>query len=457
MAERSPNRSPWVARGYLAAAAASVFWCAPGVALAGAGDHIRAGEAEIVPSIFLGMEWQSNPYFNERVNFVPDEQQQDYGGLALLTWPQVVVSLDGPDLALDLSAAWQPRIYLTQERQNLTRFGEGDFGLDVDILPRSMIGFNISEDFRVSTRAMDAGYSSDAFARRLTSTTRGVVSIRPGAALDIDVGGHFSWDDFDVPPQANLEENVNYNSRLSGGPDLHAQWAFFPKTAFVVKGGANFFSWSNNFVNAEGGNITTDYYGDRIAIPNGWGWRAQGGLIGRFTERIVVNALVGYGQLKYNEDSVTEDAGGHPEAANPTAVGFDQDLGGIEGLILTAEASATPMLGHDITAGYRKDFEDSWFTNYVHYHYVFGRYEATLGSRLGATVEAGYRREQYRGEVSRDDDFIRTGAGMSYTAADWLNVDVGARWNRRVSADEVAQPEIEYDNILFSIGITGVY
>ncbi len=429
----------------------------PGQALAGAGDHIRVGEAEIVPSIFLGMEWQSNPYYNELVDFVPDDQQQDYGGLALLTWPTVDVTLDGPDLALELSAGWRPRVYLTQERQNLTRFGEGDFGVDLDILPRSMIGFNLTEKFKVSTRAMDAGYASDAFARRLTSTTTGLISIRPGAALDIDVGGHFSWDDYDVPPESNLEQNANYNSRISGGPNLSAQWAFFPKTAFVIKGGANFFSWTNNFVNAEGGNFSTDYYGDRIGIPDGWGWRAQGGLIGRFTERIVLNVLAGYGQIKYNEDSVVEAAGGHAEAANPAAAGFDQDLGGIDGLLLTAEVSATPLLGHNITGGYRKDFEDSWFTNYVHYHYVFGRYEAQLGSRLGTTLEAGYRREQYRGEVSRDDDFLRAGGGFSYNAADWLDVDLGVRWNRRVSADADAKAEIEYDNILFALGITGVY
>lgn len=435
----------------------AMFALAPETAAAGAGDHIRVGEAEVIPSLFLGMEWQSNPYFDERVAFIPDENQQDYGALALVTWPEVLVKLDGPDLALDLSAAWKPRIYLTESRRNLTRFGEGDFGLNVDILPRSMIGFKLGEDFKVSTRAMDAAYASDAFARRLTSTTTGKISIRPGSALDIDIGGHFSWDDYDVPPQANLDQNANYNSRISGGPNLNVQWAFFPKTAFVLNGGANFFNWSNNFVNAEGGNFSTDYYGDRLAVPDGWGWRAQGGLIGRFTERIVVNGLVGYGQIKYDEQSVIDAAGGHVEAANPTAVGFDQDLGGIEGLLLTAEVSATPLLGHTVTAGYRKDFEDSWFTNYVHYHYVFGRYQAVLGSRLGANIEAGYRREQFRGEVSRDDDFIRAGLGLSYNASEWLDVDIGTNWVRRVSADADAKAEIEYDNLLFSIGITGVY
>jgi hypothetical protein len=430
---------------------------APNPAQAAAGDHIRLGEAEVIPTLFLGMEWQSNPYYAEEVELIPTDGEDEYGALALVTWPEVTVKLDGPDLALDLSAAWKPRIYLTESRRNLTRLGEGAFALNLDILPRSTIGFKLGEDFRVSTRAMDAEYATEAFARRLTSITSAMVSVRPGAALSIDLGGHFGFDDYDVPPQANVEQNANYNSKISGGPSLDVQWAFFPKTAIVVQGGANFFNWANNFVNAEGGNFSTDYYGDRLAIPDGWGWRAQAGLIGRFTERIVVNALVGYGQLKYNEDSVTEAAGGHPEAANPAAVGFDQDLGGIEGLLLTAEVSATPLLGHKLTAGYRKSFEDSWFTNYVHYHYVFGRYEAVLGSRLGATIEAGYRREQYRGEVDRNDDFVRAGADLSYNASEWLDVDIGTQWVRRASADANAQAEIEYDNLVFSIGITGVY
>ena len=210
-------------------------------------------------------------------------------------------------------------------------------------------------------------------------------------------------------------------------------------------------------VNAEGGNFATDDIGDRLAIPNGWGWRATGGLIGRFTERLVLNVLGGYGQIRYNEQSVIDESGGHPEASNPTGTGFDQDVKGIEGMLLTVELSSTPLLGHTVTGGYRKDFEDSWFTNYVHYHYVFARYQAVLGSRLGASLEAGYRREQFRGEVTRDDDFVRGSLGITYNAAEWLDVDLGTLWVRRVSADATPNAEIEYDNVMFSIGVKGIY
>ena len=202
---------------------------------------------------------------------------------------------------------------------------------------------------------------------------------------------------------------------------------------------------------------STDDIGDRLAIPNGWGWRATGGLIGRFTERLVLNVLGGYGQIRYNEQSVIDESGGHPEASNPTGTGFDQDVKGIEGMLLTVELSSTPLLGHTVTGGYRKDFEDSWFTNYVHYHYVFARYQAVLGSRLGASLEAGYRREQFRGEVTRDDDFVRGSLGITYNAAEWLDVDLGTLWVRRVSADATPNAEIEYDNVMFSIGVKGIY
>ncbi len=445
MVDRCQNRRPVIAGGLLGLA---TLWLAGApVAHAGAGDHIRVGEAEIVPSLTVGMRWQSNPYYDEDVDFLPTVEQDLYGLLALNPAAAVVVSLDGPDVALSVDAAWTPFIALDPGTQNLTRVADGQFGASFDILPRSRVGFNLLEDFDVSTRSANMEEATDAFNRHLGSTTTGLLSIRPGAALDIDLGGRFSFDDYDVPPQGNAAQNANYNSRIAGGPTLNVQWAFFPKTAIVVKGGANFFNWSENLVDATGGDIRTDSIGNELAVPDGWGWRAQAGLIGRFTERIVLNALVGYGQLKYNEDSVT--GGG-----DPTATGFDQDTSGIEGLLLTAEVSATPLLGHNLTGGYRKDFEDSWFTNYVHYHYVFGRYSAELGRGLGTQLEAGYRREQYRGEISRDDDVVRARAGLQYNAADWLDIGLNVTWARRAS---VGNSEIEYDNVIFDVGITGTY
>ncbi len=425
------------------AALGLVLAAAPDTALAAAGDHIRVGEAEVVPSMFLGLEWQSNPYWNQYVGFVDDDD--GYGGLALAPWPEVNVNLDGPDLGLDFSLKWMPRIYLASDRRNLTRLDEGKFSLDLDLLPRGMVGFNLVEDFQLAHHALDFSQGPTSDLRKLTTSTIPMVSIRPGAALDIDIGGHITWDDYNFPEEAG-EVDGNYNSRLAGGPVLNAQWAFFPKTAFTVMAAADFFNWRNNTVDARGGNFSTDVIGDVLYLPDGWTWRATGGLVGRFTERIVVNVLAGYGQMKYNEDSVS--------GGNVAAFGYDADLLGIDGLLLTAEVVATPLLGHTITAGYRKDFEDAYFTNFVRYHYFFGRYEAVLGSRLGTKLEAGFRREHYEGQITRDDSVIRTAFGLTYEASDWLNVDVDAKWMRRATADA---PETEYDNMVLAVGITGVY
>lgn len=54
-----------------------------------------------------------------------------------------------------------------------------------------------------------------------------------------------------------------------------------------------------------------------------------------------------------------------------------------DGILVNLQVSYAPLRGQTLTAGYRKDFQDAVFTNYVAYNFVFFRYEGTFQNRLG--------------------------------------------------------------------------
>jgi hypothetical protein len=108
-----------------------------------------------------------------------------------------------------------------------------------------------------------------------------------------------------------------------------------------------------------------------------------------------------------------------------------------------------------ISLGYDKDFLDSYFTNYVAYHYGFVRYESILGAKLSALAEAGYRLEAFHGEVTRTDQVLRVSGELEFALGQWLGITAGSRWDRRVSVDGISS--VEYDDVNIYAGLVANY
>jgi hypothetical protein len=109
-----------------------------------------------------------------------------------------------------------------------------------------------------------------------------------------------------------------------------------------------------------------------------------------------------------------------------------------------------------LTLGYRKAFQDVYFSNFVDFHNVFLRYEGLFADKVGTKASVGYRYEQYVGEVSRDDHLINLGLDMSYRATKFLDVGGGVKWQQRGSADG-DHSDVEYDDLTISLGLTATY
>ena len=424
---------------------------ASGTALAQPGDHVRLGEAELVPKLILGSHYRTNAYLME-TNEEP--------GVALMLVPSAELELDGQDIKLDLGAGYHLRKYLSSELSNLDRFRDGKFDLDLGLLPKSIIGFDLHESFISSSRESEAWYDeSNALITHLRNDLSGALAFHPGGALEADAGGHFTFDDYNVPAGANVENDANYNSRLAYGPSGHFKWRFFPRTAVLLNASMEWFKWNNNLVNIQSGaDQTTTEYGSYLGIPDGTLLSVSGGLRGRFTERIAIGLVLGYNKATYDEATVIEDGSNEPNAANDldaAGSGFDADSAGLDNLAASANIEYSLSETHRVVLGYDRALADSYFTNYVVHNYLFLRYHVLLGSRFGLGAEGGLSLEGFRGEVARSDQVVRARLNTTYAANEWMAVGAGVWWDRRASAEGIAA--IEYDDVQVNLNLTFTY
>ena len=410
------------------------------------GDHVQVGRAELIPSLQLGTEWRSNLYLEDNPN-------NTVSGAALLVYPGLQIDLDTNEVKFDLGATYGIRkFYWTSKSRNpnystrnIDRYNDLDTNLDLHILPKGVVGVKIGEDFSIDNRETEAVWAdSTALITHLRSHTTGGIAVHPGQAFEIDLGGHVTYDGYNGNPDASSTGAANgrLNNRLAYGPDLGVDWRFFPRTALLLDFQMNWFDWDSNTINAVGGLGVLEDPGDTIAVPDGREWRVTGGVQGRVSHTVVVNAVVGYGMITYDE---------------ATASGFTDPLKGTAGILGIAKATWTPVNGQSISLGYQKDFQDSWFTNNVGYHYGFARYSGLVASRWGLMAEGGLRYESYRGQVTRNDMVIRANGSLTYNAAEWLDLGLAGGWNRRISADNPPLPTIEYDDFPISFTATLTY
>lgn len=432
-------------------------------AYAAPGDHVQVGRATLTPSIDIGTEFNSNLYLDE-------DADEAIAGAALLVQPQIDVQMATNEVILDLGARYGIRKYYwtaadknpDYDRSNLDRYNDVASHLKLHALPNSIVGFKLGQDFNIDNRATESKWASKAIITHVTSDSRAALAIQPGEAFSVTAGGHFLYDFYTGNTGSNFNNSARLNSRTAYGPEANVHWRFFPRTAFLVDFGMDWFDWSENAVNAVGGQGAEDL-GDRLGMPDGRSWRLSAGLQGRVSHTLVLNATAGYGQVNYDEQSVLDRAavlaaqGARGAEEMNVGEGWATDLKGLDGLLVTTRATWTPVTGQSLSLGYQKDFQDSWFTNYVAYHYGFARYNGLVASRFGVSLEGGLRYEQYVGELTRNDMFIRVRGGLAYNAADWMDLSLNTAWRRRVSADAPPVPSIEFDDVAASFMVTLKY
>lgn len=424
------------------------------VAFAGAGDHIQAGPAEIIPSISVGLEAWSNVYLSQGTRVQGIERPEVFGMNFLLS-PRLRTKVDHPKVKFAFDGSYSLRKFFQAEvAQDLDRFTDFGLGMRLDAFPRSTVGFYIADDAQLRNQPGDVASYDGTLINQVTNTLTGGIDFRFGPGIRLSPGVAWNYLGVRVPRPNGPEP---YNQRNMVSPRLDFEWRFFPATAYIVEARVDFVQWQNNTVDAGGSTL-----GQTLAIPNSRVYRGITGLRGRLLRFLVLRATIGYGFAEYLPDSVDSQDGG------AEAEGFDQNTSAGEGLLANLGMdfdighSDARRFGQLIRLDYNRDFVDSFFTNYLSFDRLSGGLRSRWGRWLGTTIDGGVRFERYRGEVNRNDIFVDVGGRVIILPAKWLDVSLGATWFRRASPGNLDQgirpaPTVEYDNVIGSLNATFTY
>jgi len=405
-----------------------------GTALAAPGDHIRAGEVEIIPDLDVGAEFRTNVYRSE-AGPVPAAN--------LRVAPGVTLGVASDDHSFTAGGEWQLRKFVFRGEDavsgtvsGLDRFNEFGVAAGADLFRRSAVGLRLQEGVALTNWRADAENAELPYTSQFRNNIGGVVRLNPGPALEIAPGASWTFDSFLVPGRTGERA---LNSRHTYTPALDLKWLFLPRTSLLVRGTYAFNQWEQNVFTTEISDVGMD-----ISLPNSHQVKVTAGVDGRFTEKLFVQALVGYGTAVYLDDTDPQDA--------PAAIS------GIKGLLLSAQVrydvskGAPDRPGTNVTVGYVRDFKDSVFTSVQDINSVFAQLDARLGP-VQPVVRYELRAEGYTGDITRSDLVNRVDGDVSYWFRDWASFTLGMGWQQRASNVD----NVEYDDVQGRALATFVY
>ena len=438
-------------------------------AVAAPGDHIRFGDVVITPSVEVGSTFHSNLYLADG-----SDRSPEVAAPAIQVQPRLKLSLPKKDFQLDWEFGYHLKTFIDFKPgdpynvTNLDRFNEVDSTLEIVALPRSFLGMKLGDTFSVTNYPAELGTSEYSANVVVTSNdVKGGFVVRPGTALDVDLLGQLGIDNYNIPGALQEDSTeFTFNNRASFGPMLNANWRFLPKTTLISDNSVVWYKWQDNLIPAIGPEVENASYGNYIGKPDGVAWRSQWGVKGQFTQKVSAQAEIGFGQAYYDEATVLDQAGslsGNSAELDTSLDGetFSRDLTSFsEGFLVDAQLAYTPIRNHSVTLGYRKDFQDAVFTNYLAYNYGFLRYNGLYGTKLGVSAEVGVRVDGYHGEVYRKDLNVNAKADLGYKFTDFLNARLGGGWIQRSCADKGCEGvfySTQYDDFYGEFGVTVLY
>lgn len=422
----------WAAMGLSIAVASS--------ATAGVGDHVRVGAAEVAPSLSMGIGYHTNVFRSE---------DDEIAGMAVMVSPSVDLLAEGHENTFSAQASYRTLTYTGETSSKASEYSDFDINAVLNAYEHSTVGVSVVDSIGMRNSPVDDLGSTDPFASHFHNRLGVDANIRPGTALEIDVGANWDFDQYYVPEGAQVDGEQTYGSKNTFGPKLDASWSFFPRTAIVVEGEMNFVRWDENVVTAAG-----DFQlGEFLIIPDSDNWKLKGGIRGRITKPLVLVLMAGYGSALYDEESAGTGSGPISSADKDLAVGYGADLDGWDKLLVDTQLKYNTRAGHKYVLGYKRDFQDVFFTNFVAFDHLYFNAFNRIGGRMGSEFKIGGRYESYAGEVQRTDILLDTKLALSLFLQEWGQLQLGGGWMERASTDN----EIEYDDIHFGLNAMFTY
>ncbi len=394
------------------------------------GDHIRAGDAVFVPDIDIGVEYRSN---------VLRSDDNPAPGANLRVSPGVALEVDNPMNEFHLGGEWELRKFVfagddgsgrtaSERIARLDQYNEFSLDAGLDALKQEVVGIQLANTAAARDNLTDSSLTNASYNTRIRNSLSGGIRISPGPALAIVPGGVWSYDDYRAVGSANRR----YNQRNAYGPNLNTKWDFFPRTSFLLNASYMINDWAENQITAD---VDDSLNGGVIETRNSRHFKFETGLTGRFSTKIFLDVVAGYGFAVY-------------DGADPA-----ENLKGLNGLRTALQVRYAMTEGAQFSLGYRRDFTDSYFTDYIAYNNVFAQLQANIADfRPSAKFSA--RTEGYVGSLeSRDDVMLRFDLNTAYDIQEWAAISSGFAWQQRASSDQ----EVEYDDFQFRLFGTFTY
>lgn len=388
---------------------------------------LQSGNFVLKPSVRLDGHYDTN-VFNGNEEDVGNEP---LGAASVRIAPALSLSngKSTGDVKFNFAATGDIRAYFNDNPafDNLTNIG-GGADLNVRFMERRAISLEVFDSFR---RDLQANFWQTAATLNRNNNNVGArVSFHPGSVpsrrpLNVSLSGAYETDRFDDFAAGNAN---TIHTRLSGS------WRFLPRTAVQFDATWDFRSFEQQ--NALG--LTND------STP----WRVRAGIGGAITSRITL-----------------EVGGGWGNSMHASGASFSSFLANA-GLGYKASASGVFYLG------YSRDFQDSFYGNFVGFHRGEVRYDQRIGNfaelglftrltygiygsyvpQLGVTISQQERRDYaVDGGATVRIDFSRAFAvNLGYT----LNAVLT---DFRISADEQQSQVLDVGSFAsheFNVGVT---
>ncbi len=417
-------------------------------AVAAPGDHIQAGPAEIIPSVRVGFEVWTNSYLSpwEDLGGAPYKL-----GAVFLLEPALKINVDHSKVRFQFDGRYPLRKFMQQDLgQDLDRFSDVDLGFRLDILPEGTVGVYLADRLQIRNQASDQARFEGSLITRLQNDLEAGVPFRFGPGMSLTPYIRYTFQNTRLPGPTG---KVPFNNRNTPEPGLNFHWRFFPNTMFVIEGLANFHRRENHFVESNGS------AGSFLGLPDADFVKVRTGLRGRITRHLILTATLGYGYGNYKEATVDDEAGGNAEAGATGQDSYAKDVTGVDALLATVQFgfdighSERKTFGQMVTLRFLKDFDDSFFTNYVHYYDTRVGLDSLWGRYLRSSIGGGIRFEEYKGEIERNDTFWTADARLDIVPARYMVIGVGVQYAQRFSGDQ----SVSYDNIVGSVDATFTY
>jgi hypothetical protein len=401
-----------------------------GTAAAEPGDHIQLGPStELAPRLEFGLQSRSN---------LTQSPSDPVAGVSAVFAPGARLKHETPDTMVELDGSYRLVKFFTRRLSGLDQFNDFDVRLDAVGLRSRPVGFVLSNRAALVNNNATDRLGNTPFVTRTRNDLSAGLQIRPGAVLQFDVRGKFEIDSVRVPLGAFQSDTRGLNSRTGYGAAWIGEYRFYPRTAFILEGDAMRFDWQRNV-------LPVGATGNVFALPDSTHIRLLAGVRGRFTERLVLTGQLGYGVANYSVASVQRVCGDTPGCEPGPGNTFDAGLSGLQRLLVVAQAAYDFDTDRKLIVGYRKDFDDVFFTNFMAYHMLYGGIDTRVGERFRVDGRATVRQEDYRGALAaRSDTFLNFDAGATLVIQEWLRFRAGGGYMQRTVP---SLPNISFNDV----------